>query len=306
MLNEARHLPELLWALKSQSRRPDEIVFVDAGSSDGSADIVHRWWGCEGWPGLGYQVIRVPDAFPGAGRNAGIRVAHGECIAFIDVGIYPEHSWLESLEQALDSSGAPGVFGVCCFEAEPMFQRTLCALSNGLGAVYPVVPASLFWKEVFSSAGYFPESLRAAEDLVWVLRYESTYGSRLVCQDAKVFYRNYPTTWVGAARKWQTAEYFSVLAGVRTSQQLALIMLLPLLYLALISGTAGSVLVFSTYLILRGVADPIRRSRSWHWWWPHPRAIFIAIPMCVVMDAAKLLGMFQGMVACGLRRVGVS
>ncbi len=59
MLNEARTLPDLLSTLKAQTRRPDELIFVDAGSSDGSADLVRQWWTSEGWPGLGCQVITL-------------------------------------------------------------------------------------------------------------------------------------------------------------------------------------------------------------------------------------------------------
>ncbi len=302
MLNETRTLPELLAALKSQSRRPDEIVFVDAGSTDGSADVIGRWWAGEGWPGLGCQVITVPGAFPGAGRNAGVRVAQGEWIAFIDAGIDPDRKWLERLERALESSGAPGVFGVCRFTAEPAFQRTLCALSNGMGAVYPVVPASLFRKEVFNTAGYFPERLRAAEDLLWVSRYESAYGSPAVCRDAEVLYRHFPTTWVGAARKWQIAEYFSVLAGVRIRQQAAFLMLLPLLYAALLTGTTWGALIFSAYLLLRGVVDPLRRSHPRRWWGGHPQAVLMALAMGPVLDAAKITGIIQGLLAKGRGR----
>lgn len=115
MLNEARTLPDLLGALKAQTRRPDELVFVDAGSRDGSADLVRQWWKCEGWPGLGCRVIILPGAYPGAGRNAGVWAAQGECIAFIDAGIDPDSQWMEQLERCLESSTVPsGPFSVRC------------------------------------------------------------------------------------------------------------------------------------------------------------------------------------------------
>ncbi|MBK6637143.1 MAG: glycosyltransferase [Rhodocyclaceae bacterium] len=158
MLNEARTLPNLLSAIKAQTRRPDELIFVDAGSSDGSADLVRQWWARESWPGIGCRVITLPGAYPGAGRNAGVRAAQSEWIAFLDVGIDPDTSWLEQLEQCLETSGAPGVFGVCHFMADTAFQCAICALSNGQGAVHPVVPASLFRKDVFRTVGYFPEN----------------------------------------------------------------------------------------------------------------------------------------------------
>lgn len=163
--------------------------------------------------------------------------------------------------------------------AERAFQRAMCALSNGQGAAHPVVPASLFKREVFGVIGYFPENLRAAEDLLWVARYELHYGVRAICPDAQVVYRHFPATWWGAAHKWCVAEYFSVLAGVRLRQQAVFLVLLPLLYVVLLSATAWGALVFSVYLLLRGVVDPMRRSHPRQWWGAHPQAICIAIVM---------------------------
>jgi glycosyltransferase involved in cell wall biosynthesis len=302
MLDEARTLPDLLGALKVQTRRPDELIFVDAGSRDGSADLVRQWWACEGWPGLGCQVITLPGAYPGAGRNAGVRAAQGEWIAFVDAGIDPDSRWLEQLERCLVSSATSGVFGVCRFSAESAFQRAICALTNGQGAVHPVVPASLFRKDAFGSAGYFPENVRAAEDLLWVARYEVRYGARMVCPDAQVCYRHFPATWRSATHKWRIAEYFSVLAGIRRRQQAAFLVLLPLLYAALLSGTAWGALVFSTYLLLRGVVDPLRRSHPRQWWGAHPQAILMAIVMGPVLDVAKITGIIQGLLAQGRGR----
>lgn len=305
MLDEACTLPDLLSSLKAQTRRPDELVFVDAGSRDGSADLVHKWWESEGWSGLGCKVINLPHAYPGAGRNAGVRAAQGEWIAFIDAGIDPERRWLEQLEACLGSSEMAGVFGTCRFTAESAFQRAICALSNGQDAVHPVVPASLFRKEVFGSVGYFPENLRAAEDLLWVARYEMQFGARKVCLNAKVNYRHFPTNWRTAARKWHVAEYFSVLAGMRQQQQVASVVMLPLLYAGLLTGETPGVMIYVVYLLIRGVVDPMRRSKSRRWWGLHPQAIFIAIIMGPVLDAAKLTGTIQGWLAKGFSRMDI-
>lgn len=304
ILNEAASLPTLLLALKAQSHRPDEIIFSDAGSCDGSTTLIEAWWCREGWENASCCILSRPGAMPGAGRNAGVHAARNDWVAFIDGGITPADDWLEQLCRHAMAKKIPAVFGVCRFTAETAFQRTLCALSNGLGAVHPVVPASLFRKEVFTTAGYFPEHLRAAEDLLWVSRYESAYGARVVCWNAEVLYRHFPMTWLEAARKWQMAEYFSVLAGVRIRQQATFLMLLPLLYAALLSGTTWGAMVFSAYLILRGIADPVRRSRPWQWWGGHPRTIFMAIPMCALLDAAKFAGIIRAWLARGRGQAG--
>ncbi|MBM3740773.1 MAG: glycosyltransferase [Acidobacteria bacterium] len=45
ILNEARSLPALLEGIRRQGRRPEEILIVDSGSTDGSAELVREWWG---------------------------------------------------------------------------------------------------------------------------------------------------------------------------------------------------------------------------------------------------------------------
>jgi glycosyltransferase involved in cell wall biosynthesis len=72
-LNEAERLPALLDALERQTRRPDQIVIADAGSTDDTRVIAVA---------RGAQV--VDGGKPAAGRNAGARVATGDLLLFLD------------------------------------------------------------------------------------------------------------------------------------------------------------------------------------------------------------------------------
>jgi glycosyltransferase involved in cell wall biosynthesis len=72
-LNEAERLPLLIDTLERQTRRPDQIVIADAGSTDGTREIGER---------RGAQV--VDGGKPAAGRNAGARVATKDLVLFLD------------------------------------------------------------------------------------------------------------------------------------------------------------------------------------------------------------------------------
>jgi GT2 family glycosyltransferase len=89
--NGAHWLPELLGALGSQTlaRERFEVVYVDDASVDGSAGLV-------GESGLA-RVVRADTriGLPRA-RNAGIREARGEVLAFTDVDTIPDKRWLEA------------------------------------------------------------------------------------------------------------------------------------------------------------------------------------------------------------------
>ncbi len=293
ILNEAESLPELLHAIKRQSRQPQEIIFVDAGSTDGSPELIAQWWRQEAWENTNCQVLSLPGGLPGGGRNAGIRAAESAWIAFLDGGIEPEADWLEQLYTHAVQHDASGVFGVCAFHAETPFERAVCALSYGYDSVHPVIPASLFQRRVFDEIGFFPDHLRAAEDLFWVRAYLARYGSRQICAHALVHYRHFPSSWRGAIRKWRINERNSVRAGVRYRQHVVYAFAFPLLYGLLLTLPVLGLPLFGAYLVARGVVDPIRRSKRRRWWGQYPSAIFKAVGLAVMLDLAKFVGICQ-------------
>jgi hypothetical protein len=295
ILNEAESLPELLQALKAQRHRPDEIIFSDAGSTDGSPALIETWWRREGWKGGHCSILARPGAMPGAGRNAGVRAARNEWIAFIDGGITPASDWLEQLCRHAQASQASAVFGVCHFSAQAPFAKAVCALSYGHGAVHPVIPASLFARRIFAEVGEFPAHLRAGEDLVWMAALQARYGAHEVCPAAQVSYTHFPTGWRQALRKWRVSELHCVLAGVRTGQHAVYLFGLPVLYALAAAGGSVGAAVFVVYLLLRGVIDPTRRSLDRPWWGRQPGAACVALPLVAALDIVKWLGIVQGM-----------
>jgi glycosyltransferase involved in cell wall biosynthesis len=94
VFNGADHLPEALGAVLGQSlpRNEYEVVLVDDGSTDGSADLAQ---------GLPVRCVRQKNGGPASARNAGIREACGEWVAFTDADCVPSRRWLEKLLAAV-------------------------------------------------------------------------------------------------------------------------------------------------------------------------------------------------------------
>lgn len=87
-----------LSALLEQSFRPHEVVLVDNGSSDKSAEIVHIFQKTH--PHM--NVVRMEELKPGpsAARNKGFRMVTGDIIAFTDSDCVPGKNWLEEINHA--------------------------------------------------------------------------------------------------------------------------------------------------------------------------------------------------------------
>jgi glycosyltransferase involved in cell wall biosynthesis len=89
--NRGRFLATAVGSVMAQSRPCHEIIVVDDGSTDDTADVVRS---------LGPRVryLRQENAGPAAARNAGIRVATGDWVAFLDT----DDRWLpEKIERQL-------------------------------------------------------------------------------------------------------------------------------------------------------------------------------------------------------------
>jgi len=103
--NEAQHIGASFAALRQQSipRHRYELLFVDNGSTDGTAALVPE--------GPGITLIREDRPGSYAARNAAIRRAAGEFLAFTDADCIPERDWLEQADMAMRDGGAAIAMG---------------------------------------------------------------------------------------------------------------------------------------------------------------------------------------------------
>lgn len=104
--NRADRLERCLASLARQTRRPDQLVVVDNGSTDGTPGVVHRLqFPC--------PVRLVVEPRPGVGlaRVAGCSASTGDILAFLDDDAVADEGWLTALEQAFALDPHVGVAG---------------------------------------------------------------------------------------------------------------------------------------------------------------------------------------------------
>ncbi len=99
--NEARDLPRCLATLRDQTHRPAEIIVVDDGSTDATADIARSF--------AGVTLLHGDHHGSGAARNTGAAAATGDVLAFLDADMRFARDFLAYLVAPI-AAGAVGSF----------------------------------------------------------------------------------------------------------------------------------------------------------------------------------------------------
>jgi glycosyltransferase involved in cell wall biosynthesis len=216
--NEMAGLGELVDALRAQAGADDELVFVDAGSTDGTAETIRRF--SETDPRI--RLVVAPNAYPGAARNAGIRQTRADIIAQIDGSNMPEKEWLPRLIAPILRGEADYVSGNVECMAVPwrVFGRTVDAgeiygtsLFRGPNARLrehqgePYIPAggasAAYRREVWERAGGFPEWLRFGSDPLYVEKVMQQKPRIAVAADAVLYWQIGPRLRDVARRQYR-------------------------------------------------------------------------------------------------------
>jgi len=193
VLNEADSLPRLLDSLSAQSRPPDEVIFCDGGSTDGTLSLL------EVEDRLPLRVIHRPGANISQGRNAAIEVAESEIIAVTDAGVRLAPQWLEKLVAPFEDTATQIVAGFFRPDPQTVFETALGAtVLPELRQIHPAhfLPSSrsvAFRKSAWAAVGGYPGWLDYCEDLVFDFRLRALYGPFTFAPDALVYFRPRPS-----------------------------------------------------------------------------------------------------------------
>lgn len=100
--NEEAYLEECIESLLKQTFQPREIILVDDGSSDRSAEICQKYASCYAH----IQCIVKENEGLVRARKTGLQMARGKYVSFVDGDDWLEAEWYETLYTALCASGA--------------------------------------------------------------------------------------------------------------------------------------------------------------------------------------------------------
>lgn len=171
-----------------------EVVVVDNGSTDRTADIIGRH---------PVRCVYEERRGPSATRNRGIAVSRGEIVAFIDADCIATTHWLRELAGGFADGETCAVAGeiVAYPPSTPaeryhaMYKSRWQASALSLSRPFAVTANVAFRRETFDRIGLFDPRLRTAEDKDFGWRFFDA-GMKLVYSErALVFHRHRPTGW---------------------------------------------------------------------------------------------------------------
>lgn len=211
--NECRELNRLLTALSRQLGESDEVICVDAGSTDGTWETLCRF--AETHPQ--FKAFREDGAYPGRARNIAIQRTSARFIVHIDGGNMPHEQWLATILDPLLHGRADYVMGDVA--VNPVTE-TLWGLRMDAGRFYgaslfrglhirgrmlhpPAGGAAVAYRrEVWEKAGGIPEWLRTGEDRLYAKKLMQQDLRIAFAEKAVVYWEIGPTLWDFLKRRY--------------------------------------------------------------------------------------------------------
>lgn len=170
--NDCAGVHTFLDSMHRQTRLPDEVVIVDAGSRDGTWELLKA---AADDSTLGFDVIAIQD--PGCnvarGRNLAIKSSTGEIIVSTDMGCEWDSEWMQELvEPLLEDESIDLVIGSWAVKRESLIapwalaewalkgDQKLIADQNSYSSSRSIA----YRRRVWTALGGYPEDLAFAAD----------------------------------------------------------------------------------------------------------------------------------------------
>lgn len=195
VFNEALRIKDSIEDLTAQTIQPSEIIITDAGSTDGTYEILLDWQKNASIP---IKILQEQRCTVARGRNMAIKAASTDIIVSTDFGCRFHTLWLESMLKPFNDPSVQVVGGT--FEVVEADIQTIAAKANYIICdgyyVKPFegfIPSSrsiAYKRSVWEAIGGYAEWLTlAADDLI--------FGMVLLKQDHKIAYVETPYVYWG-------------------------------------------------------------------------------------------------------------
>lgn len=170
VFNEESTVQRLIDSIAKQTKIPDEVIFVDGGSTDRTREIIRD--NIKKYPHLKLQLF-VKKGNRSIGRNEAVRRSRNAIILSTDAGGFLDNRWVESITKPFLNKKTDVVAGYYKGIHSNTFQKSLIpyvlVMRDKLDhkSFLPATRSMAFKKEVWERLGGFDEKLSHNEDFVF-------------------------------------------------------------------------------------------------------------------------------------------
>lgn len=204
--NCERYLSEAIESVLAQTYKMLEIIVVDDGSTDKTAEIVKKF-------DSSVHYCYQENSGCGAARNRGIELAQGNFFAFLDADdVWQEDKLMLQMNAFKKDPELDIVFGhVKQFHSPELDERMKAKLHCPSELMPGIAPSTVLIKrDVFLSVGLFETNLKIAEFADWHVR-ATELGLRMLMLSNLVAKRRLHKTNMGITKRQSRSDYVRIL-----------------------------------------------------------------------------------------------
>lgn len=198
--NGEAYLAEAIRSVFAGSYGNMEIIIVDDGSTDRSADVAQQFG-----PGIRYFYQRNQGA--SAARNQGVRQAQGQFLSFIDADdLWTNDKLARQMAELEKDSKLDAVSGLI-----EQFYTPECPTERKPDIYQGYLPGSILIRhESFLRVGYFQTGLQLGEVVDWVSRFRDA-GMQMLIVPHVMYRRRIHKNNQGVTKQQHRVEYARIL-----------------------------------------------------------------------------------------------